>query len=137
MKKIHLCVKEQPVYQKRHRHFNNRVYDPSSKDKLRVKALLFKHVKKFFTDKPAAVIINFKIQRPKSHYRTGKNSHLLKKNAPVFHTKKPDIDNFVKFYLDVLTALKVWNDDSQVINLSASKQYTEKDPRTEITIYKI
>ena len=51
--------------------------------------------------------------------------------------KKPDIDNYIKLYLDVITALKIWDDDSQVINLSASKQYVNDNPATEITIYKI
>ena len=35
------------------------------------------------------------------------------------------------------TLLKIWDDDSQVINLSASKQYVNDNPATEITIYKI
>ncbi len=137
MKKLNLIVEEQPVAQKRHRHHKFGVYDPSSKDKIRIKSMLLSQVRKFYTDKPVSVIIAFKIQRPKSHFRTGKYSHLLKKKVPLFHTKKPDIDNYIKLYLDVLTTLKIWDDDSQVINLSASKQYVNDNPATEITIYKI
>tara|TARA_R100000808_G_scaffold6416_1_gene19076 strand:- start:181 stop:600 length:420 start_codon:yes stop_codon:yes gene_type:complete len=139
MKKLNLIVEEQPVAQKRHRHHKFGVYDPSSKDKIRIKSMLLNQVRKFYTDKPVSVIIAFKIQRPKSHFRTGKYSHLLKKKVPLFPTSKStkDLDNLVKIYLDILTLLKVWDDDSQVINLSASKQYVNDNPATEITIYKI
>ena len=69
---------------------------------------------------------------PKAYYRSGKYSKLLKKDAPVFHTKKPDIDNLCKFLFDCCNGV-VFNDDSQIFQLSASKTYAEL-PRTEFTI---
>ena len=48
------------------------------------------------------------------------------------HTKKPDIDNLIKFYLDVMNS-EVFIDDKQIYYLSAIKEYDEK-PRTEIRI---
>lgn len=48
------------------------------------------------------------------------------------HTKKPDLDNLVKFAKDCLNGV-AWQDDSQVCELEAWKAYDEK-PRTEIII---
>ena len=79
-----------------------------------------------------AVKISFHMPRPKSHYRTGKYAGVLKDNAPIYHTKVPDIDNLVKFAFDCLNKL-AWNDDAQVSELSAIKVYSD-EPRTEIQI---
>jgi len=50
------------------------------------------------------------------------------------HTKKPDLDNLVKFVKDCANGI-LWADDSQVSDLSAVKNYSwEGSPRTEITI---
>lgn len=48
------------------------------------------------------------------------------------HTKKPDLDNLVKFVKDCANGV-LWRDDSQVISLTASKAY-HPNPATEITI---
>ena len=80
-----------------------------------------------------AIGIEFKFffQRPNSHYGTGKNKGKIKANAPILHTKKPDIDNCIKFCLDCLNS--VWRDDSAVWCLRAEKTYDD-NPRTEINI---
>jgi len=83
-------------------------------------------------DTALKVSIEFYIKRPKNHYRTGKYSGELKDNAPMIHTKKPDIDNYAKFVLDSLTGL-YWVDDSQIYELILTKQYGN-EPRTVITI---
>ena len=57
----------------------------------------------------------------------------MKKTAPVYHTKRPDVDNFVEFYMDCMNKL-VYLDDSQVIELSATKEYDDKESYTEIII---
>lgn len=41
-------------------------------------------------------------------------------------TTRPDADNILKFFFDVLTRLGYWVDDSQVCQLSFSKKYSEK-----------
>ena len=78
--------------------------------------------------------------RPKSHYRTGKYSHLIKaKNARAFHGVKPDIDNLVKFYMDLMNKV-FYVDDSQICALATIKVYSYDDtdpPRTEVTIKEI
>tara|TARA_X000001382_G_scaffold96033_1_gene70468 strand:- start:377 stop:823 length:447 start_codon:yes stop_codon:yes gene_type:complete len=73
-----------------------------------------------------SVNLGFIFERPKSHFRSGKYSHLLKDDAPDFHIKKPDCDNLAKAVLDVLTELKIWHDDSQVTHLTTTKQYGDK-----------
>ena len=49
-----------------------------------------------------------------------------------YHTKKPDLDNLIKFVKDCLNG-ELWHDDGQVAQLIADKIYTE-DPRTELII---
>lgn len=49
-----------------------------------------------------------------------------------YHTKKPDLDNLVKFVKDCLNGL-AWRDDSQVVKITASKFYG-KEPETRITL---
>lgn len=45
---------------------------------------------------------------------------------------KPDVDNYVKGVKDALKNI-IWKDDSQVVELSISKWYSEK-PRVEVKI---
>jgi Holliday junction resolvase RusA-like endonuclease len=48
------------------------------------------------------------------------------------HTKKPDLDNLVKWIKDIFNKT-VWQDDSQVYFLQATKFYSDR-PKTEITV---
>src|SRR5690606_35673087 len=50
-------------------------------------------------------------------------------------TTKPDVDNYIKAIKDALKNV-IWKDDSQVVDLKASKYYSEK-PRVEIKIKQI
>ena len=83
-------------------------------------------------DKPIAITCIFHIKRPKSHYGTGKNTGILKKNAPYFCFIKPDIDNYEKFIYDCLNQV-AWKDDKLIAESHARKVYSE-NPRTEIII---
>ena len=123
-----------PVYsQKRHRHTNRGfVYDPSAKDKKKViPQIVDQFMEKTFVD---AVLLemNFYIQRPKSHW----NKYSLKPSAPKYKTTKPDLDNHIKFYCDILVDCKVIEDDNQIISLVATKQFCDEyqDPYVEIII---
>jgi Holliday junction resolvase RusA-like endonuclease len=49
-----------------------------------------------------------------------------------YHTKKPDLDNLVKFVKDCLNGV-AWRDDSQVVKITATKVYG-KEPGTRITL---
>ena len=43
-----------------------------------------------------------------------------------YKTTRPDCDNYVKEIKDVMTDLKFWNDDAQVVDLRVIKRYSEK-----------
>lgn len=51
-------------------------------------------------------------------------------------TKKPDIDNIVKIVLDSLNGI-AFKDDSQVVELSTIKHYTEEEERIEFNLKEI
>jgi len=118
-----------PRSQQRHkaRRAGNKVfmYDPSSKDKDSFRKQASKFAPKHPLEGPISVSMVFSMPRPKSHYRTGKYSHLLKKDVPSRHTSKPDIDNLIKFYLDAMTG-SYWRDDAYVCTIEAMKIYSEE-----------
>jgi len=122
-------VLQAPLAQRRHkaRRAGNRIimYDPSSKDKenFMKECALYAPINPL--DGAISVIIEFSMPRPKSHYRTGKYSHILKDSMPTYHTSKPDIDNLIKFYLDAMTGL-YWRDDAIVYDVHATKIYSDK-----------
>ena len=102
------------------------VYTPSTADEWRrtVKAGLARHASKKLAG-AFEVELDFFLDRPRSHFRTGKYSHILKSDVPKYHTKKPDVDNFAKLILDVLSKIEYWEDDSQVVSLRVTKQYAD------------
>lgn len=139
MEEINFAVFGDPKSLKRHRTYktNNGLninVDPSKDEK---KTFLWKAIAANKPIKPFSTAIKVKIMfympRPKSHYGTGKNSGTLKKNAPTFHIKKPDIDNLVKFVLDALNGA-YWVDDTIVSTLMCRKIYTDGTPKTIINI---
>lgn len=76
------------------------------------------------------VSLLFTLPRPKSHYRTGRNAHLLREAAPDYPTGKPDVDKLARAILDALTGIW-WDDDSRVVSLDAVKVYGP-DPSVSI-----
>jgi Holliday junction resolvase RusA-like endonuclease len=66
--------------------------------------------------------IVFRFQRPKSHYRTGQLAHLLRDNAPTFHTTYPDVDKCVRATMDALKIVGVYRDDKQVCDLGQTRK---------------
>jgi Holliday junction resolvase RusA-like endonuclease len=55
-----------------------------------------------------------------------------KKRIGAEHTKKPDVDNMLKFLKDCCNGV-VWHDDSQVVSVLASKAYSDK-PSTQFIL---
>jgi len=133
---IKLVVLGEPKSQKRHRHVNmgkfTRQYDPSANDKGDFLSVVQKQAPEKPIDVPVRLCINFYFTRPKSHYKTGKNAHILKDNIPHWHTSKPDTDNCFKFVTDALNKV-FWRDDSLICDVTVQKQYSDQ-PRIEITI---
>lgn len=67
---------------------------------------------------PLAVVIEIYVTRPKT----------TKLDYP-----KPDIDNYTKAVLDVLNGI-MWEDDSQIISVYATKQWAEENEEGYFTI---
>lgn len=55
-----------------------------------------------------------------------------KKRQMATHTKKPDIDNLLKFFKDCANGI-LWHDDSQVVSVNAYKSYG-KYPQTTFSV---
>ena len=85
---------------------------------------------------PVQVGLDFYLQHPKAHYRTGRNAHLLKANAPDYVSVKPDADKLARSVLDALTIGGVFRDDSQVAVLTVQKRYAES-PGVRVTVSRL
>ena len=116
----------EPVSLKRHRHrLKGGTYDPSKKDKDDFVKLVENLPEEKMT-KPIKCILHFYCKRPKSHYKTGKYSNILKDTAPKYNTNNKDLDNMVKFVLDALND-KLYVDDCQIIEINCIKSYSNDD----------
>lgn len=133
---ISLVIIGEPRAQKRHRHVKIgnfvRQYDPSSADKGNFLSVIQNKAPEKPFDCPLRLEVNFYFTRPKSHYKSGKNSHLLKDIIPYWHLSKPDSDNCYKLVSDAMNKV-FWRDDSLLCDVIIKKRYDEQ-PRIEITI---
>lgn len=136
---IEITVLGDPKAQKRHRHARMgnfvKVYDPSSADKGDFLSIIQSKAPEKPLDCALLVEAEFYFSRPKSHYKTGKNSHILRDNNPVWHTSRNDVDNLLKFCLDAMNKI-YWKDDAIIAQCTIKKQYSD-NPRTEIRITKL
>lgn len=85
---------------------------------------------------PLSATLSFHFKRPKTHYRSHQKELILKEGSEVYHIKRKDIDNLVKFVLDSLNKI-AYLDDSQIAVLQCIKLYTEGESRTEIVFKKL
>ena len=67
---------------------------------------------------PLTVFVEFYFRRPNYHFKKG----ALKKDAPKFVLKTPDVDNCVKFVLDALQPRVIANDKT-VTKIMAEKKW--------------
>lgn len=74
---------------------------------------------------PLALLCAFTIERPVSHYRTGRYSHLLSSSAPLMPTGKPDLSKLIRAAEDAITDAGVWADDALVTEHVAVKVYAD------------
>ena len=77
---------------------------------------------------PVRVEIDFFFARPKSHYRTGKYSGILKPDAPLYTVSHGDgdLDKLLRSTIDGLsfaTGGTIIRDDCLVVSITSSKQY--------------
>lgn len=78
---------------------------------------------------PVHVDVEYRFVRPKSHYRTGRNAHILRDTAPAYPAGKPDVDKLQRSTFDALSAKHgagLWRDDCQVVDVHASKVYAAR-----------
>jgi Holliday junction resolvase RusA-like endonuclease len=126
----------EPKAQPRHRHFTRgsfvQTYDPAAKAKETFASILQREAPEEPVSDPISLTLVFYMARPKGHYKTGKNSDMLKDSAPEHHTGRPDLDNLTKFVQDALNKI-YYRDDALICQLIARKVYSER-PRTEITL---
>jgi len=69
--------------------------------------------------------VTFWLPRPKSHYRTGRNAHLLRDDAPARPTTKPDGDKMLRLVCDSLTDAGAYRDDAQITDYAVHKRYVD------------
>ena len=77
--------------------------------------------------------LTFCFPRPKAHYRTGKNAHLLREDAPTEHISMLDIDKLERCVLDALTAV-LWIDDRQVSRVRDKEKVYADIPGVHVTV---
>jgi crossover junction endodeoxyribonuclease RusA len=70
---------------------------------------------------PIRLELDFFLPRPKAHL----DKHgIPKSKSPVWHCKKPDLDNLIKAVTDAITdTQRIWLDDSQICEIIATKTY--------------
>lgn len=117
---ISFTVYGEPTPLSRHMLSKGRMYNPSGMHQRE----FAKACESFLPSKPLEGPIEAKMifyfSRPKYHFRTGKNSHLLKDGISDWHSTRKDLDNLIKFVLDSLNK-QAYLDDSQVKNLLKHK----------------
>ena len=74
---------------------------------------------------PITLRLLFEMPIPASTSNVGRQRMLA---GEVSHTKKPDLDNLIKFALDCLNG-EAWSDDSQIVSIVAEKRYSA-EPKT-------
>jgi Holliday junction resolvase RusA-like endonuclease len=85
---------------------------------------------------PLAVELVFYMRRPRSHYRTGRNAHLLRDSAPRYPSGKPDLSKLARSTEDALTDAGLWADDAQVTEYTRlAKEWADDHlPGADITV---
>lgn len=76
--------------------------------------------------RPVHVEVTFFLARPKGHYGTGRNTGVVRGSAPPHPGVKPDLDKLLRSTLDGLKEARIYEDDAQVIIISAAKQYARR-----------
>jgi len=125
-----------PAPQGSKRAFNNRIVEVSKRVKPWREAIVKAAEKQPYPmmTKPVVVRIVFFFERPKSHYRTGRNSGLLKDTAPHNHITTPDLDKLVRSTLDGCVQAGMIEDDKLVVTLHATKRYTDETGGASIVL---
>lgn len=118
---MEFVFKQTPVAQKRPRFGDGRVFNPQRKIKTNLKwdaaSQMRSQRAEMVLESPVSLNMSVYVPLPKSWSQKRKNELLDK---PV--TTKPDLDNYLKFYLDVLNGI-AYQDDKQVAEVFCQKLY--------------
>ena len=108
-----------------------RMYDPATAEgwKSQIAEAMRQHIPATPYEGPIRLDITFIMPRPKSHFRTGKNADVLRDDAPIWFTARPDRDNLDKACLDALTQIGFWKDDCLACSGKIEKQYCNVNER--------
>lgn len=77
-------------------------------------------------DEAVEVRLTFVRVRPKCHYRTGRNAHLLKEDAPAYPISKPDVLKLSRAVEDAMTGI-IYTDDCRTVCLEADKVWGPRE----------
>jgi Holliday junction resolvase RusA-like endonuclease len=117
-------IPSEPVPLMRARCGRSRVWDAQKQIKFATACVIkIQHADKPITLNPLHVDLTFFMPLPKKRYK-----HLIGQ----YHTPRPDLDNLVKFVLDVCNNI-IYHDDAQIVSFTAKKVY-DIDARTEFVI---
>ena len=137
MNKITFVIPGDPLAKKRPR-FTRRghAYNEQKADEegfgWQIKSQLPKGFAMFEKDTPVALECSFYLSIPESASKKKQREMAMQ---IIKHTKKPDLDNCVKYVKDCLKSI-IYHDDSAVIKETSTKEYSSI-PRTEIVISKV
>lgn len=120
-----------PIQQSRPRYYQCKgvvnVYDPQAKEKNIIKKLLLSLDEKQFNYPRISFIFQMPICKS-----TRKKDLPLYNSGIVKHTKKPDVDNLIKFYLDCMDGIFFTGD--QIVSLGPCMKLYNPNPKTVIWI---
>jgi len=80
-----------------------------------------------------AIEIEFRYNRPASHFGTRSKQRYLKGNAPIYKTSAPDCDKLIRAVGDALKGV-AYVDDALIVKITASKLYTMGTAGALVTI---
>jgi len=82
---------------------------------------------------PLVLEATFVRVRPRSHYRSGKHSALLKSDSPSHPTSKPDVLKITRALEDSMTGV-VFFDDAQIVEHRCVRKVFGEPARVEVTV---
>ena len=125
---IRITVPGKPIAKKRPRFARRGKFVMTYNDQETEEGRFLWDVKRQFTGETVkeaiGVYLKFFMPIPKS---ASKKQIVMMIGGDVAHTKKPDIDNLIKFTLDCLNGV-VFEDDSQIVDLHLTKRVSKQMP---------
>lgn len=120
-----------PIAKQRHRMANGHPYDPQDQEKKSLRWILTQDLqKRHLNPLEGAIGASLDILYPIPASWSKKRQENAIHN---YVMKKPDTDNFIKFYFDVLNGV-AYNDDAQIAEIFATKRYSYS-PSVTIDLY--